>query len=618
MLKYRNIAKKGRKTMEAENVISNDNNYGLEVTITEKPRSPSPCRNRDIFGMRASSPQFKNKAYESYFLSLEEDAKTDSALLGRVSFAPNTEIERNLDNYSRKLSLTRQQLSLVEEESTQDLESIPSQNMRSLSPKISCDNEKVDKNMELFVDKCEVIYPKTNSNYIKTSDNYSNFYNDFHTLDSCKSKLSSTGIHTDTSSKDSGYADGGLKENKLGRDSLPRSPLPKKSIFVDKHNLPKSLDYPVHKEDYDPDKTWAEPLSHSRLLYKDFFLKRPDSNTIPPQNSPTKSDVPISEINEHTVEKADENQVVEYPTYLLNSTTKAYTSKVIEDYKRELEAINNLHELTLKDIKTDAVSPTPLNIDELFEQNKFSEDKRGSSENSQETNLSDIPSTSDKNSLDTKRDVSKVTTKELIQNYLKVKGDCTKDMPRNLRKYDKKLNNINSKFEENSSYKQFWNNRNAKSNISKNGAPGDIRQQNNTLTCRVPLSARIDSVQNDKDIESWMSLSIHSPRLLETDNFDDKSEEPAIQMTSEKPTVINKITEIESKVESPTSTKTSPQTPKSKELNAKSSVLDIYSMLKEIESYGDNPVTSVVSTNVTAEPEVKEEERCNTPKDNFM
>ncbi|CAH0715337.1 unnamed protein product, partial [Brenthis ino] len=625
ILKYRNIAKKGRRAMDSTNDQMMNNNYGLEVTITEKPRSPSPCRNRDMFDMRTSSPHFKNKTYESYFLTLEEEDKTENGLSGRVSFAPNTGNEKTMDAYTRRLSLTKQQLSLVEEESTQDLDSIPSQNMISLSPKLSYDNGKVEDNIQAYKEneKCD-IYRKNTSNYVNESQNYTNFYNEFHsnTLDVYKSKLSSTGIHTDTSSKDSGYTDSGIKDST--HNSLPRSPFPKKSDFTDIRDHTKSLEYStMSKEDgynnYNSDIKWAEPLNHSRLLYKDFFLKKGDHITLPPQNSPTKTDIHIPETNENLAENAEENQVLEYPTYLLNSTTKAYTSKVIEDYKKELEAINNLHELTLKDIKTDAISPTPLNIDELFEQRSSNvlEEKIESSEHSQESNISDIPSTSHKNSFDTKRDISKVTTKELIQNYLKVKGDCPKDVPKNLKKFDKKLNNINSKFEENSSYKQYWNNRNAKNNLDRVNTPPNVRPQKNQFTTRVPLSARIDSVQNDKDIESWMSLSVSSPRLLDIDNFEEKNEE-SVRVNSEEGKNCDGNKESDTKI-SPVQTpvKISPKTPKSQDLNPKSTVLDIYSMLKEIESYGDNPVTSVVNTNIT-QSEVKDEERCATPKDNFM
>nr|XP_026486552.1 centrosomal protein of 131 kDa-like [Vanessa tameamea] len=625
-IKYRNIAKKGRKQIDCasnDERINNGHNYGLEVTITEKSRSPSPTRFRDLSQVRSASPQFKNKTFESYFLSIDGDIKSGDGLSGRVSFAPvNSEADKSIDTYTHRLGVTKQQLSLVEEESTQDLDSIPSQNMTNFSPKSTPDNNEKDPVEDEILNVSRVKgnffnYSKPPDTLMIDSQNYSNFYDDFH-----KSKFSSTAIHTDTSSKDSGYTDSGLREEKVlsPKYSLPSTSFTKRPDFTLENQVrAKSLEYPITKEDYcgyESENKCVEPLNHSRLLYKDFFLKKEGHVALPPQNTPTKCDVPIPGASECDIEKEDkENSNLVYPTYLLNSTTKAYTSKVIEDYKKELEAINNLHELTLKDIKTDAISPTPLNIYELFEQNSnnFSDDKKDSSENSQESsNISDIPTLSDKNSLETnKKDITKVTTKELIQNYLKVKNDYTKDgFSKNFKKFDKKLNNINSKSEENSSYKQFWNNRNSKIN-DKNNLPVNMRHQKNVITARVPLSARIDSVQNDKDIESWMSLSAPSPRLLEINSVKEEQDEKSVESKpSEK--------KIENVVENTNYVGVVSETETPKELNAKSTVLDIYSMLKEIESYGDNPVTSVTNTNIIPEPEKKEEERCNTPKDNFM
>lgn len=49
-------------------------------------------------------------------------------------------------------------------------------------------------------------------------------------------------------------------------------------------------------------------------------------------------------------ESYDENSQ-EYPEYLEKTESKVYTSKVIEDYKKEIATINNFHDLTLKDIR---------------------------------------------------------------------------------------------------------------------------------------------------------------------------------------------------------------------------------------------------------------------------
>ncbi|XP_023941852.1 centrosomal protein of 131 kDa [Bicyclus anynana] len=633
-LKYRNIAKKGRKAMESSTnetgINGRNNNYGVEVTIKEKSQRPiSPIRNKDLFQLRSASPQFKaSTSYESYFLSLNGDIKNED-VAGRVSFAqPINDAKKSMDAYSRHSYLTKQQLSLVEEESIQDLDSIPSQNNTvSLSPNNYINEDQLVSNENLDVlnyeeddkiDNCK----KQSNFFINDTKNYSNFYNNIHgNTDPYKTTMSSTIIHTDASSKDSGYPDSCTKEEKIitTNYSLPTTSF-KEEINFNMHDQPKSLEI-VNEKDYassQTDKKWVEPYNHSRLLYKDFFLKKEGHLPMPPQNTPSKSNVSIPGTSEIVSEtNQPENDNLKYPTYLLNSTTKAYTSKVIEDYRKELEAINNLHELTLKDIKTDAISPTPLNIDELFENNsnKTSDEFRDPSEISQKSLTLSDP-VSDKNSLDVKRDnISKVTTKELIQNYLKIKGDYTKE-GKMLKKYEKKLNNIHSKVEENAGYKQFWNNKNTKNNIEKNNTP--LRNQNNSVTMRTSTSARIDSVQNDKDIDSWMSLSAPSPRVLDIDNFETATEIPksikedAVNVNS--PT----IEEIKETVESQ-SPSIPIETPKqTKDLNSKSTVLDIYSMLKEIESYGENPVTSISDVNEGDSAEVQEEERCPTPKDNFM
>ncbi|XP_045772717.1 centrosomal protein of 131 kDa [Maniola jurtina] len=639
-LKYRNIAKKGRKIMDNSiNGLSGsgniDNNYGVEVTIKEKYQRPtSPIRNKDLFQLRSTSPQFKNITYESYFLSLDGDIKNEDALTGRVSFAPaNNEVKRSIDAYSRHLYLTKQQLSLVEEESTQDLDSIPSQNNNIASP--SPENYDINDNQNLNRENLEILnsgendkinnYQKQSNYFMNDTKNYSNFYNDIHAnTDPYKATLSSTVIHTDTSSKDSGYPDSCVKEDKgiASNYSLPTTAFKKETDFnMQMHDQPKSLEL-LNEKDYtntQSDQKWVEPLNHSRLLYKDFFLKKEGHLALPPQNSPTKSEIHIPGTSEVVKETADaEKDNFEYPTYLLNSSTKAYTSKVIEDYKKELEAINNLHELTLKDIKTDAISPTPLNIDELFQHhsNNISHENRDSRENSQESETLSDP-LSDKNSLDAKRDnISKVTTKELIQNYLKIKGDYSKE-GKILKKYDKKLNNIHSKVEENTSYKQFWNNRTAKNNLDRSNASTNARNQKNALALRTPSSARLQDVQNDKDIDSWMSLSAPSPRLLDIDNLEMASESPQTAKADSGKSDSPPIEEVKETIQSQ-SNQIAVETQKPKELNSKSTVLDIYSMLKEIESYGENPVTSVSNVNGGKESEDKEQERCPTPKDNFM
>ncbi|KAL0838611.1 hypothetical protein ABMA28_016700 [Loxostege sticticalis] len=626
--------------------------YDLDIKITERPpRSPSPNKNKDGYYDRNPSPSFKTRSYESYFIPLGSDKKdTDNSLEGRVSFGnPNiqAEVEEAIDTYSRRLTLTKQQLSLVEEESTQDLESVPSQNLSSLSPENSLNDAKNVKEVNLdekltgrdtYVADIKVDdFPKT-QNFMSEPRTYSSFYDDFrtNTIESYNVKMSSTVIHTDASSKDSGYPDSGANDEKVFRQnySLPHSSstiLKKSSSHNKIEDQPKSLDSvstssndKYYHKTFPLDKKWTEPLNHSRLLYKDFFIRKEGHVALPPQNSPTKSigdNMPSTSEGSNSSEKKNEKDL-EYPSYLVNSTTKAYTSKVIEDYKRELEAINNLHELTLKDIKTDAISPTPLNIDRMFEQNSshFEDDKKGTREKAQESS-NEIPKVNNNSLENSKRDVSKISTKELIQNYLKVKeGDYNKDyLPKNLKKpINNSPSHISSRFDENTmALKQSWNNKNSKSSNSKASIPVNIRNQTqkNLYSNRVPMSARIEGVQNDKDIDSWMSMSAPSPRMLDIEEIQspvtipDETETPA------------KEEKVEVEITPPPTVATleneSKEPPKPKELNSNSTVFDIYSMLKEIESYGDNPVTSALNAEETS-AESKKEEQNNAPKDHFM
>lgn len=662
VLKYRNIAKRGRKHMD--NVYGDRANqeYDLEIKITERPpRSPSPTKSKDASYGRNPSPSFKTRSYESYFLPLDSDRKADSSLEGRVSFGnPNiqAEVEEAIDTYSRRLTLTKQQLSLVEEESTQDLESVPSQNLSSLSPENSLNDANNAKNVNLdenmtgrntyVVDLKDAEFPKT-QNFICEPRTYNSFYDDFRTnsIESYKVKMSSTVVLTDASSKDSGYPDSGPHDDKACRQnySLPHSSstiLRKSSSHTKIEDQPKSLDSistnsndKYYHKTFPLDKKWTEPLNHSRLLYKDFFLKKEGHIALPPQNSPTKSvtdNIPGTSDGASTAERKNTKDL-EYPSYLVNSTTKAYTSKVIEDYKRELEAINNLHELTLKDIKTDAVSPTPLNIDRMFEQNSghFEEDKKDSGKNSQiSASPNETPKINNISLESSKRDVSKISTKELIENYMKVKeGDYNKDfLPNNLNKFDKKQtyigpNNVSSRFEDSSSntaLKQNWNNRNPKNTNgnSKAAIPCNIRNQTqkSLYSTRAPMSARIEGVQNDKDIDSWMSLSAPSPRIIEIEEIQspiDRSGEtntkPQEERTQNEIIPSSTVVSLDKEIK---------ETPKSKELSSNSTVFDIYSMLKEIESYGDNPVRSVATVESTTPNESKKEEENTAPKDHFM
>ncbi|XP_045536522.1 centrosomal protein of 131 kDa [Papilio machaon] len=648
-LKYRNVAKKGRK-MEQQQTNDDKGNeqYGLEITIKERAKSQSPCRDIDAFFHRSASPSFKKRAYESYFVPLDNNKnKSDHDNLSEHQLLDSDEIpldmQKEIDAYSRRLPLTKQQLSLVEEESTQDLESIPSNNLPSLSPEASLNEKHRNPNKQDFTILNIKTHTEKGENYTRNQQNFSNesktyrsFYEDFNNHDNTfKNNFSSTVIHTDSSSKDSGYPESVTKEDKMyvQNFSLPSATILRKSSSDNNlHEQPKSLDSASlgsNEKDYHnmypPDKKWAEPLNHSRLLYKDFFLKKEGHLAVPPQNSPDRSCLTHkSEANYANTNLNDENverEISEYPKYLLNSSTKAYTSKVIDDYKREIEAINNLHELTLKDIKTDSISPTPLHIETMYEQsNNRYEDKHNSIESSQNSYETSASPMEDKNCTNNKRDISKVTTRELIQNYFKIKHDYPKgtkeNVLKNLKKFEKKLNNLKT---DNKSPKLEW--KNNKSNLSRPGQE-TVKHQSpkNIFTTKIPLSSRIESVQNDKDVESWMSLTFPTPRRTPIDTVDNAETIADVPKENPRTTTPKEASVTE---EGPTPTNVTPERPtttevvKTRELDSKATVLDIYSMLKEIESYGDNPVTTVTNVEEVNEEVPKDENRASTPKDNF-
>lgn len=666
-IKYRNIAKKGRKAMDNTEKAHSSNDYNFDVKMTEK-KNTSPTRNKNLFDESIPSQRHKAVAYDYYFNSLDKDQQIDkerklheNPLSGRVSFGSgnlHAEVEQALDTYSRRMGSTGQQLSLVEEESTQDLESVPSRH--SLSPEPSLlDTRKAKEENQGDSSGTYVIDRRNNKsatpNPPQGPRTYESFYDDFQTTAPTSNKMSSMIVGTDSSSKDSGYTDsGGPDERPYRRGYTCPS---KMSLFMHTNdapsrNLPKSLEsiprstsqeragnlktFPPMKKPLN----WAEPC-HSRLLYNDFFLKR--DRPITPKNPP--NNVDATNIPGATEEDivAEENNA-EYPQYLRNSNTKAYTSKVIEDYKKEIEAINNLHELTLRDIKTDPVSPTPFNIDRMFDQhtavqnNNRPEIGESSQCSRRPSPFEDEPMIKETNLRSNKKDISNVSTKELIQNYFKVKESDFKDHEKDLKKYNRKINNLITTVENGGDFKQVLNNKAVpKIPTSKSANPIQIKNQTqkNAFTLKTPLSSRVESIQNDKDIESWMSMSAPSPRLLE---IEDISETPQEQQTDTKeqgePSHSNTIpkecsretsrngsykalNEDQNAIPSTSSTGVH-ETPNPKELSPDATVLDIYSMLKEIEHLGETtaPAPSNEAQNETARSQKREEEQ--TPKDNFM
>ncbi|CAH2048787.1 unnamed protein product, partial [Iphiclides podalirius] len=257
----------------------------------------------------------------------------------------------------------------------------------------------------------------------------------------------------------------------------------------------------------------------------------------------------------------------------------------------------------------------------MFEHsNNLFEDKHDSIESSQKSSEESDTRVDDKNSLhNNKTDISKVTTKELIQNYFKVKHDYPKgtkaNIIKNLKKFEKKINNLkpdekcsNTKLEQ----------KNGKSNSAKH-VQINIKNQSpkNIFTTKIPLSARIESVQNDKDVDSWISLTVPSPRPIDVNHTEAREDSKTVSPTSDTKSIDAENSSKDGGNPLPASSNTKEESAKVKDLDDKSTVLDIYSMLKEIESYGDNPVTTANLDTTTKKNEVQIE-RPPTPKDNFL
>lgn len=614
-LKYRNIAKQDR--LVDNHSINNKmegKNYDMEVKITEKAQGDSDLN------MKTDFSTYKMSSYESYFSSLDsENYNAGNVKFGHKSTHLNDDIEQAIETYGHRSTLSKQQLSLVEEESTQDLSSIsPEDSLMNVPSQIITEEDVRYNTLTTQNDDMK----KFTQNYLAEKAafeqrTYKSFYDDFQSTKMEPFKSHTHNKHNiDSCSKDSGYNDSGSNEDKTFKrvDSLPNSINMLTVNNKGNDNEPKSLDSSSgsannsYMSTYPPDKRryneWTEPLNHSRLLYKDFFLRKEINGPKVPENSPTKANTNTDVLNEDSSSNnAETSPRLEYPTYLLNSSTKAYTSKVIEDYKKEIAAINNLHKLTIKDIKNDSISPTPLHIDKMFEQ-LTSESNSTHQELTSVEQRHIVPETYRKESSPpspNKNDVSTISTKELIQNYYRVKdSDFKKDQARPLKKYDRKPIEDISKFLNNSS----------KIRVGKSSLPIHVKNSTlkNVFTVKTPLSARIDSVQHDRDVDSWMSLDVAPSNITEVESIDVPKPSDVQSVNDDNPILEAPMTE--SLLINETIIETS------KELNSNSTVLDIYSMLKEIESYGDNPV------NLAQEPKPElntpKDVEHSTPKDNFM
>ncbi|GBP90299.1 hypothetical protein EVAR_67820_1 [Eumeta japonica] len=627
--------------------MENDNIYDVDVKITERAQTLNAVGMDDgRFHDQGSMSPVAKAHFDSHFIPFEKDVskgKKNESLDFDDSKIGNTSTR---NNYSR--NLTKQQLSLVEEESIPDLESVPSQNLSSsslensdgfikLSKTIENINQNLNNGNNHFKENESKKLDSTSKSVINEENvkSYDNFYADFNHGNSKthNTDLSSTRMHSDVLSKDSEYQEIILTEEKNFKNdySLPNST----SLFAERNTKiysyqPRSLENISINEDSrniftksiasDIKNDWKESLSHSRLLHKDFFLNV-EGTPFVPQSPRQKRDVghkeAVPSVNSSTNDIKNENIAAEYPSYLLNSTTKAYTSKVIEDYKKEIQAINNMHDLTLKDIKTDTVSPTPLHLDRMVEEHAELRKEKSNYgfQDSKKLDVNSVKTTCNTN----KQDITKVSTKELIQNYLKVKGGDY-IMAKNSKK---SFTKSNSDGEESTNQKWDWKNKVTNNEIDKNFKNSSLKNQtkNNDVTYRnIPLSARIESVQNDKDVVSWMSMSAPSPRVFEVDEICDQPidkskerDENIISSGSGDATKSN-TQKVENKDKNQNIEELEVHKPR--ELTNNSTVFDIYSMLREIESYGENPFH--VNKSESEPQNSQEEEKISTPKDNFI
>ncbi|KAL4716742.1 hypothetical protein ACJJTC_004861 [Scirpophaga incertulas] len=296
--KYKNTARRARKPMY--NNTHEDKSipdYGLEVKITERlSQSPIQTEQNNIFEDQKSLDSCKSRSYESYFVPLDDNELRPSNSFNRKLQIddPNikTEVEKAIDTYSRRLNITKQQLSLVEEESTQDIESVPSQNYSSLSPENTINSNK-EKNINNKTVTKNSSYAEDFSKAPLFCEPHTcnNFYDDFESNNFKKynNEMSGMLVHTDASSKDSGYIDSAANDDKQNYTSRFQSNVLKKcSSHTTVEDQPKSLDSAstgsndkYYHKTFPFDKKFTEPLNHSRLLYKDFFIKKEGHIALP-------------------------------------------------------------------------------------------------------------------------------------------------------------------------------------------------------------------------------------------------------------------------------------------------------------------------------------------------
>lgn len=246
----------------------------------------------------------------------------------------------------------------------------------------------------------------------------------------------------------------------------------------------------------------------------------------------------------------------EYPEYLEKTERKVYTSKVIEDYKKEIATINNFHDLTLKDIRSQwdsnlktstpnkpsegsPSSQTHVTDDDLVEEIRISDyekkehtKRRHSTEKNTEVSTSgDISQFLDEYNKYKLRDHKTYDTEafeRMAKDFMKntdgqkepdIKIKPKKKIKKKERGSTAKYRNYNSNESTDSKYTETKTTKSENRRLTKS-APSNKKDSTNRVKFRaqkITLSKSTTNINKtmyidtDRDIISWMASKTHGP-----------------------------------------------------------------------------------------------------------
>lgn len=272
----------------------------------------------------------------------------------------------------------------------------------------------------------------------------------------------------------------------------------------------------------------------------------------------TKSDhLPTPDFSKSdTMPESYDDNSQEYPEYLEKTESKVYTSKVIEDYKKEIATINNFHDLTLKDIRNQwdsnlktstpnkhsegsPTSQTHITDDDLIEEIRISDYEkkehtkhRHSTEKNTEVSTSgDISQFLDEYNKYKLRDNKTYNTNafdKMAKDFMKntdgqkepdIKIKPKKKIKKKERASTSKYRNYNSNESTDSKYTETKTTKSENRRLTKS-APSTKKDSTNRVKFRaqkITLSKSTTNINKtmyidtDRDIISWMASKTHGP-----------------------------------------------------------------------------------------------------------